>query len=111
MKINALTTQLAVSPQIAVQDIPAIATAGYKSIICNRPDGEGADQPGFAEIEQAALAAGLTVRISRWCPARSLTSRPPNSHACWMNCPSRYSPTAAPACAAPPCGVCRAPDA
>lgn len=62
MKINALTAQLAVSPQMAVQDIPAIAAAGYKSIICNRPDGEGADQPGFAEIEQAALAAGLTVR-------------------------------------------------
>ncbi len=28
-------------------------------MICNRPDGEGADQPAFAEIETAARAAGL----------------------------------------------------
>jgi sulfide:quinone oxidoreductase len=27
--------------------------------MCNRPDGEGADQPAFAEIEAAARAAGL----------------------------------------------------
>ena len=32
----------------------AVADAGFKAIICNRPDGEGPDQPGFQEIENAA---------------------------------------------------------
>lgn len=53
---------LSVSEQIKAEDLPAIAAAGFKSIICNRPDGEGADQPVFAEIEAAAKASGLTVR-------------------------------------------------
>jgi sulfide:quinone oxidoreductase len=51
---------LSVSEQIKPDDIAAIAAAGFKSIICNRPDGEGADQPAFAEIEAAAKPAGLT---------------------------------------------------
>lgn len=50
---------LSVSEQIKAEDLPAIAAAGFKSIICNRPDGEGADQPVFAEIESAATALGL----------------------------------------------------
>ena len=50
---------LSVSEQINADDIAAIATSGFKSIICNRPDGEGADQPVFAEIEAAAKSAGL----------------------------------------------------
>jgi sulfide:quinone oxidoreductase len=33
------------------------------AIICNRPDGEGADQPTFAEIEKAAKKAGLEIRL------------------------------------------------
>lgn len=49
----------AVCEQIGASDIGAIAAAGYKSIICNRPDNEGWGQPAFAEIEAAAKAAGL----------------------------------------------------
>ena len=62
MDIKALTPLLAVSAQISGTDLPAIANAGFKSIVCNRPDGEGADQTGFKEIEQAAQAAGLQTR-------------------------------------------------
>lgn len=50
---------LSVSEQIKPDDIAAIAVSGFKSIICNRPDGEGADQPVFAEIDAAAKSAGL----------------------------------------------------
>lgn len=50
---------LSVSDQIKPEDIGAIAAAGFRSIICNRPDGEGADQPVFAEIDAAARSAGL----------------------------------------------------
>jgi hypothetical protein len=31
-----------------------IADQGIKTLICNRPDGEGADQPNVIEIEEAA---------------------------------------------------------
>ena len=59
MDIRKISKELAVSPQIAAADVAAIAGAGYRSIICNRPDGEGNDQPLFHEIEEAARAAGL----------------------------------------------------
>jgi sulfide:quinone oxidoreductase len=59
MNPKKIDRNLSVSEQITSQDIAAIARAGFKSVICNRPDGEGADQPVFAEIETAATAAGL----------------------------------------------------
>jgi sulfide:quinone oxidoreductase len=59
MTPNTIDQTLSVSEQIKPDDIAAIAASGFKSIICNRPDGEGADQPVFAEIEGAAKAAGL----------------------------------------------------
>jgi len=55
-----LDEKIAVSGQISVNDVVAIAAAGYKSIICNRPDGEGGEnQPSSTELENAARAAGL----------------------------------------------------
>jgi len=62
MDIRSITPNIAVSPKISAEDIPAIVEAGYRAIICNRPDGEGADQPNFEEIEAAAKAAGLETR-------------------------------------------------
>jgi len=62
MDIKPLTDRLSVSPQLAASDIAALADLGYRSIICNRPDGEGADQPAFAEIQAAATAAGMQAR-------------------------------------------------
>jgi len=59
MKESRLSDTVAVSPQISVADVPAIAAAGYKVLINNRPDGETEDQPTSAEIEAAARAAGL----------------------------------------------------
>jgi len=62
MDIKAITPTLSVSPQILTSEMQAIAHAGFKAIICNRPDGEGPDQPGFAEIERAAQQLGLQAR-------------------------------------------------
>lgn len=53
---------VAVSGQITVEQVQAIADAGYKSLICNRPDGEAPDQTEVADIEAAAIAAGLVFR-------------------------------------------------
>lgn len=62
MDIKSLTAELSVSPQIVSADMRAVAQAGFRSVICNRPDGEGADQPVFGEIELAAIEHGLQVR-------------------------------------------------
>jgi len=58
-----LTDQFAVAPQLAADDMAAVAAAGFKSVINNRPDFEGGpDQPTHADIEKAARAAGLEYR-------------------------------------------------
>lgn len=59
MEIKKLNDEIGVAAQIGVADVAAVAAAGYKTIICNRPDGEGNDQPLFQEIEAAAKAEGL----------------------------------------------------
>ncbi|WP_321909891.1 TIGR01244 family sulfur transferase [Paraburkholderia sp. J11-2] len=59
MEFRRLTDDLSVSPQITVKDLAAVRAAGYRAIICNRPDGEGADQPTFVEIERAARERGI----------------------------------------------------
>lgn len=59
MESKRLTPDLSVAWQIFPADLVHIAQAGFRAVICNRPDGEGVDQPNFAEIEAAAHAAGL----------------------------------------------------
>ena len=68
MDIKSLTPLLSISPQILIAEIKAVAQAGFKAIICNRPDGEGPDQPSFKEIEAAALQYGLQ---AQYLPAES----------------------------------------
>lgn len=62
MELHTLVPELSVTAQIAASDLAALHAAGYRSIVCNRPDGEGADQPDYGEIEQAALALGIAAR-------------------------------------------------
>lgn len=62
MTIKAINTQISVSPQVRPEDLADLAQQGYRSVICNRPDGEGADQPSFEEIEAAARNLGLETR-------------------------------------------------
>ena len=62
MEFRTLSPKFTVSPQISVEDVGTIAAQGFRAIICNRPDGEGADQPSFKEIAAAAKAAGIEAR-------------------------------------------------
>ena len=57
MDLRTISSGLSVSPQITPDEIAEIKAAGFRSIISNRPDGEGADQPAFDEIESAAREA------------------------------------------------------
>jgi sulfide:quinone oxidoreductase len=59
MNIHSLGSTLSASPQLSSEDIPAVVAAGFRAIVCNRPDGEGADQPNFIEIEAAAREHGI----------------------------------------------------
>jgi len=68
MDIRILTPELSVSPQIVPADVPALQAAGYRALVCNRPDGEGNDQPLFSEIEEAARACGIE---AHYLPAES----------------------------------------
>lgn len=62
LSIHPLTDTFAVAPQLSPDDMQAVAEAGYKSVIINRPDGEGgAEQPSSKEVMAAAKAAGLTI--------------------------------------------------
>ena len=62
MSPRQITADFAVAPQIAVSEIPNLHAAGFRSIICNRPDGEDSGQPPYAAIEAAAKAAGMEAR-------------------------------------------------
>ncbi|WP_224823271.1 TIGR01244 family sulfur transferase [Cognatishimia sp. MH4019] len=60
MDIRALTPDYAVSPMIDPEHMPAIAEAGYTTVICNRPDGEIPPSHHASVMKAAAEAAGLT---------------------------------------------------
>lgn len=60
---HALTPDVSVSPQLQPADMQAVADAGFKALIINRPDGEGGpEQPLSADVLAAAQAAGLQAR-------------------------------------------------
>jgi len=62
LPIRTLTDAFAVAPQLSPDDMQAVAQAGFKSVIINRPDGEGgAEQPSSEEVMAAAKAVGLVI--------------------------------------------------
>jgi uncharacterized protein (TIGR01244 family) len=64
--LRPLSGDVCVAGQLTPAAMSEAAAAGFKSIINNRPDFEhGPDQPTSAQVEAAALAAGLQYR---WLP-------------------------------------------
>jgi len=63
MSIKKIDSNYYVSEQITVDQLEQIKAEGIRSIICNRPDGEGSDQPTHAEIESKAKELGLEFRF------------------------------------------------
>nr|WP_196108195.1 MULTISPECIES: TIGR01244 family sulfur transferase [unclassified Ochrobactrum] len=60
MDIRQIDDNYSVSGQIEPDDVRDIAAGGFRTIICNRPDGEGGpQQPEFSEIAHVAEKAGL----------------------------------------------------
>ena len=54
MDIRKVNDTFSVCDQIGANNIALISSLGYKSIICNRPDGEAEFQPLFAELQHLA---------------------------------------------------------
>ncbi|MFT3857234.1 MAG: TIGR01244 family sulfur transferase [Aquabacterium sp.] len=55
-----LCPEFTVCGQISLHDVEVLARQGYRSIINNRPDGEGGpDQPTSAALQAAAQAHGM----------------------------------------------------
>ena len=55
-----LTSNLLVCSQLQVEDLSALNAVGIRSIVCNRPDGESADQPSTEEIAKTAQQLNMT---------------------------------------------------
>jgi len=59
MKTMRLSGRVMVSPQIAADDFAALARAGVRAVINNRPDGEEPGQLSSAEAAKLATENGL----------------------------------------------------
>jgi uncharacterized protein (TIGR01244 family) len=59
MDIRALSETHAVSPQIEPGDAPALAAAGFETVICNRPDAEVPPALRASALRAAVEAAGM----------------------------------------------------
>lgn len=63
MEIRPITPRYAVSPQITVEDVPAIVEAGFVKVICNRPNSEVPPDQQSKAIGQAVRDAGLEYEV------------------------------------------------
>lgn len=61
IKIRKIDDNFAVTGQIRPEQVRTIVEAGYKAIVCARPDDEEAGQPRFAEIAAEAGKHGLKI--------------------------------------------------
>jgi uncharacterized protein (TIGR01244 family) len=59
MAIQKIDDQFSQSPQLQPDDVRLIAEAGFKGIVCARPDDEDPNQPSFAQIAEVAERFGL----------------------------------------------------
>lgn len=62
MEYRQISDNYSVSGQILPDDVEAVKAAGFKSIICNRPDDEQPGQPPVDSVRAAAEAAGIEFR-------------------------------------------------
>ena len=62
MEIKLLADGFSVTGQVTELEMAEVAAAGFKLIICNRPDGEAMFQPPFAAVAKAASGHGLQPR-------------------------------------------------
>ena len=62
MIIRKLTPDLAVADQLTLDDLDSVKMAGYKAVVCNRPDEEGEPHAEAEAMAKKASALGLEFR-------------------------------------------------
>ncbi|HAN80028.1 MAG: TIGR01244 family phosphatase [Gammaproteobacteria bacterium] len=80
MIIRKLTPDLAVADQLTLGDLDAVKDAGFKAVVCNRPDEEGETHAGADAMAKKANTLGLEFR---YLPVNSgnITDRDVKQHA------------------------------
>ncbi|MGO4997935.1 TIGR01244 family sulfur transferase [Oceanisphaera sp. W20_SRM_FM3] len=59
MDIKVVTDSISVADQVTSDDLLTLKNAGYGTIICNRPDAEGVEQPTAESLAERATELGL----------------------------------------------------
>lgn len=59
MNIQTVSNDYGVSGQIQPDEVRIAAQAGYKAIVCARPDNESWGQPSFDDVARAAQQFGM----------------------------------------------------
>ncbi|WP_332065682.1 TIGR01244 family sulfur transferase [Bartonella sp. CB189] len=59
MNMQQIEPDIFISGQINIENIASLAKAGFKTIICNRPNQEELHQPDFSTIKAAAQKYGI----------------------------------------------------
>ena len=59
MEIKPVTTGFSVAEQLTEDDLVTLKEAGYRTVICNRPDGEAEGQPTAHRLAARAQELGL----------------------------------------------------
>lgn len=70
MEIRYLDKDFAIASQLAPGAMPGLRDSGIATIICHRPDGEGPDQPAFAEVAAEAARNGVTAHYLPVVPGK-----------------------------------------
>jgi len=74
--IRPLAGNCSVAAQMSPADMEQVVTLGFRSVVCNRPDGEGgAVQPPSSAVEAAAQAAGLSFAYLPVVPGQFTTEQ------------------------------------
>lgn len=70
MDLRQLTPDIAVAPQILPEDVAALAEAGFKVLINNRPDTEVEPGADHKTMERLAREAGMDYRYIPFVPGQ-----------------------------------------
>jgi uncharacterized protein (TIGR01244 family) len=61
MNIRQIDKDFSVTGQITPEQVAAVSNAGFKAIVCARPDNEEGGQPSFDDVARAAEKLGLQI--------------------------------------------------
>ncbi|SIP89392.1 TIGR01244 family protein [Paracoccus thiocyanatus] len=70
MDLRQLTPDIAVAGQIRPEDLPALAQAGFRVLINNRPDDETGPGEDHEAMRRAAEAAGMRYHFNPFTPGQ-----------------------------------------